>query len=210
MENEICIGTRVLDHGKGDFLRVIDELRCLVTHEKMAEFNEELTTENLRDIVQGGKSIYLRMTKKINSSIKALLFPAEKRQKQDTLDALQYQFTQMCLQVRKILTFHQEMPIEAYVVEEDGTIGIDNAVVDSYFNRKEKILISHPQQIEVYNLAKLAVETLEKLSETAGKYGMMAGDIVKFNPSKGKFVINPNLIYEAHDGGILTRNKDQE
>ena len=71
-------------------------------------------------------------------------------------------------------------------------------------------MISHPQQIEVYNLAKLAVETLEKLSETAGKYGMMAGDIVKFNPSKGKFVINPNLIYEAHDGGILTRNKDQE
>ena len=51
-----------LQHGMYEFRSAVDKLREIVTPAVLAEFGEELTADNLRDIMSGGTAIRARMT----------------------------------------------------------------------------------------------------------------------------------------------------
>lgn len=58
-----------LQHGMYEFRSAVDKLREIVTPAVLAEFGEELTADNLRDIMSGGTAIRARMTEKFNAAL---------------------------------------------------------------------------------------------------------------------------------------------
>lgn len=50
-----------LQHGMYEFRSAVEKLREIVTPAVLAEFGEELTADNLRDIMSGGTAIRARM-----------------------------------------------------------------------------------------------------------------------------------------------------
>ena len=197
----IYIGNRILAHDKSDFLRALDDLARQVTGDRLVELGEELTTDTLRDILQGGKAIRSRMANKMTNSLKAMFFPAERRQRQEIFGILDEQLTMLCREAEYTLRFYRNIPVDAYIVREDGTVGYDENIIDRYFEEQEKIYISNPQQIEVYGLAIQIRDALEKLSELLPEYGLHVSDVIQYDRFSEKVKILPERICEAWDGG---------
>jgi hypothetical protein len=197
----IYIGNRILAHDKSDFLRALDDLARQVTGDRLVELGEELTTDTLRDILQGGKAIRDRMANKMTNSLKAMFFPAERRQRQEIFGILDEQLTMLCREAEYTLQFYRNIPVDAYIVREDGTVGYDENIIDRYFEEQEKIYISNPQQIEVYGLAIQIRDALEKLSELLPEYGLHVSDVIQYDRFSEKVKILPERICEAWDGG---------
>lgn len=204
----IHIGNRVLEHDKNDFLRALDDLARQVTSDRLGELGEELTTETLRDVIRGGKTIRSRMEDKMKNTLKTMLFPAERRQRQEVFDILADQLAELCRETEYALRFHRNIPIEAYLVRENRTVGCDEVIIDRHFEEQEKIYISNPQQIEVYNLTVQIQEAIAKLSELLPKYGLHVSDVVQYNRVSEKIEIFPARICEAWDGGLFVRKGD--
>lgn len=206
-QQEFYIGDRNLTHGKDEFIRAISELSKQVTAERLEELDETLTTETLRDLVHGrGSEIQRRMQLKMKSSLKGLIFPAERRKRQELFDILAEQLTGLCREVEYILRFFRNMPVEAYCIDENGSIGFDERVVDQHFDVQKRIYISDPQQIEVYKLAKQVQDAVSKLSEILPKYGMHVSNVLKYNRMSEEVSLSPEMICEAYEGGSFIRD----
>lgn len=134
----IYIGNRILAHDKSDFLRALDDLARQVTIDRLAELGENLTTETFRDVIRGGQAIRARMEDHMKNSIKALFFPAEKRKKQELFDILSEQLAVLCREAEYTLRFYRNIPMDAYIVREDGTVGYDETIIDRYFEEQKK------------------------------------------------------------------------
>ena len=83
----ICIGQIPQEHTRYLFDQAIAKLRELVTADRVGEYGEELTTAFIQELLQGGCAIRSRMLDKFNASLSAVLFPAERRQKEALYDA---------------------------------------------------------------------------------------------------------------------------
>lgn len=162
-------------------MRALDDLARQVTIDRLAELGENLTTETFRDVIRGGQAIRARMEDHMKNSIKALFFPAEKRKKQELFDILSEQLAVLCREAEYTLRFYRNIPMDAYIVQEDGTVGYDETIIDRYFEEQKKIYISDPQQIEVYGLATQVRDAVEKLSELLPKYGLHVSNVIQYD-----------------------------
>lgn len=218
----ICIGQIPQDHTRYLFDQAIAKLRELVTADKVGEYGEELTTAFIRELLQGGHAIRSRLLDKFNASLSAILFPAERRQKEALYDALLSQFDELIRNACKTIGDFKYIPIEAYTVGSDG-IGYDPEVIDKAFAEAGNVCISHPSQVEVYNAAQKAIAAIHELDALAQKYGMYAVnknnyrsiiDIdLEMDTTIGvlgaKRVIQLNLfaVQQAYDGGLFNNPK---
>lgn len=218
----ICIGQIPQDHTRYLFDQAMAKLRELVTADKVGEYGEELTTAFIRELLQGGHAIRSRLLDKFNASLSAILFPAERRQKEALYDALLSQFDELIRNACKTIEDFKYIPIEAYTVGSDG-IGYDPEVIDKAFAEAGNVCISHPSQVEVYNAAQKAIAAIHELDVLAQKYGMYA-----VNKSNYRSIINIDLemdttigvlgakrviqlnlfaVQQAYDGGLFNNPK---
>ena len=218
----ICIGQIPQDHTRYLFDQAIANLRELVTADKVGEYGEELTTAFIRELLQGGHAIRSRLLDKFNASLSAVLFPAERRQKEALYDALLSQFDELTRNACKTIEDFKYIPIEAYTVGSDG-IGYDPEMIDKAFAEAGNVCISHPSQVEVYNAAQKAIAAIHELDALAQKYGMYAVNknnyrsIINIDLEMdttigvlgAKRVIQLNLfaVQQAYDGGLFNNPK---
>lgn len=218
----ICIGQIPQDHTRYLFDQAIAKLRELVTADKVGEYGEELTTAFIRELLQGGHAIRSRLLDKFNASLSAILFPAERRQKEALYGTLLSQFDELIRNACKTIEDFKYIPIEAYTMGSDG-IGYDPEVIDKAFAEAGNVCISHPSQVEVYNAAQKAIAAIHELDALAQKYGMYAVnknnyrsiiDIdLEMDTTIGvlgaKRVIELNLfaVQQAYDGGLFNNPK---
>lgn len=218
----ICIGQIPQDHTRYLFDQAMAKLRELVTADKVGEYGEELTTAFIRELLQGGHAIRSRLLDKFNASLSAILFPAERRQKEALYDALLSQFDELIRNACKTIEDFKYIPIEAYTVGSDG-IGYDPEVIDKAFAEAGNVCISHPSQVEVYNAAQKAIAAIHELDVLAQKYGMYAVNknnyrsIINIDLEMdttigvlgAKRVIQLNLfaVQQAYDGGLFNNPK---
>ena len=218
----ICIGQIPQDHTRYLFDQAMAKLRELVTADKVGEYGEELTTAFIRELLQGGHAIRSRLLDKFNASLSAILFPAERRQKEALYDALLSQFDELIRNACKTIEDFKYIPIEAYTVGSDG-IGYDPEVIDKAFAEAGNVCISHPSQVEVYNAAQKAIAAIHELDALAQKYGMYAVNknnyrsIINIDLEMdttigvlgAKRVIQLNLfaVQQAYDGGLFNNPK---
>lgn len=218
----ICIGQIPQDHTRYLFDQAIAKLRELVTADKVGEYGEELTTAFIRELLQGGHAIRSRLLDKFNASLSAILFPAERRQKEALYDALLSQFDELTRNACKTIEDFKYIPIEAYTMGSDG-IGYDPEVIDKAFAEAGNVCISHPSQVEVYNAAQKAIAAIHELDALAQKYGMYAVNknnyrsIINIDLEMdttigvlgAKRVIQLNLfaVQQAYDGGLFNNPK---
>lgn len=218
----ICIGQIPQNHTRYSFNQAMDKLRELVTADKVAEYGEELATAFIRELLQGGYAIRSRMLDKFNASLSAILFPAERRQKEALYDALLSQFDELTRKACKTIEDFKYIPIDAYTVGPDG-IGYDPEVIDKAFAEAGNVCISHPSQVEVYNAAQKAITAIRELDALAQKYGMYAVNknnyrsIINIDFEMdatvgvlgAKRVIELNLfaVQQAYDGGLFNNPK---
>lgn len=218
----ICIGQIPQDHTRYLFDQAIAKLRELVTADKVGEYGEELTTAFIRELLQGGHAIRSRLLDKFNASLSAVLFPAERRQKEALYDALLSQFDELTRNACKTIEDFKYIPIEAYTVGSDG-IGYDPEMIDKAFAEAGNVCISHPSQVEVYNAAQKAIAAIHELDALAQKYGMYAVNknnyrsIINIDLEMdttigvlgAKRVIQLNLfaVQQAYDGGLFNNPK---
>ena len=170
----ICIGQIPQEHTRYLFDQAIAKLRELVTADRVGEYGEELTTAFIQELLQGGCAIRSRMLDKFNASLSAVLFPAERRQKEALYDALLSQFDELTRKACKTIEDFKYIPIEAYTVGADSGIGCDPEVIDKAFAEAGNVCISHPSQVEVYNAAQKAIAAIHELDALAQNYGMYA------------------------------------
>ena len=218
----ICIGQIPQDHTRYLFDQAIAKLRELITADKVGEYGEELTTAFIRELLQGGHAIRSRLLDKFNASLSAVLFPAERRQKEALYDALLSQFDELTRNACKTIEDFKYIPIEAYTVGSDG-IGYDPEMIDKAFAEAGNVCISHPSQVEVYNAAQKAIAAIHELDALAQKYGMYAVNknnyrsIINIDLEMdttigvlgAKRVIQLNLfaVQQAYDGGLFNNPK---
>lgn len=218
----ICIGQIPQDHTRYLFDQAMAKLREFVTADKVGEYGEELTTAFIRELLQGGHAIRSRLLDKFNASLSAILFPAERRQKEALYDALLSQFDELIRNACKTIEDFKYIPIEAYTVGSDG-IGYDPEVIDKAFAEAGNVCISHPSQVEVYNAAQKAIAAIHELDALAQKYGMYAVNknnyrsIINIDLEMdttigvlgAKRVIQLNLfaVQQAYDGGLFNNPK---
>lgn len=218
----ICIGQIPQNHTRYSFNQAMDKLRELVAADKVAEYGEELTTAFIRELLQGGYAIRSRMLDKFNASLSAILFPAERRQKEALYDALLSQFDELTRKACKTIEDFKYIPIDAYTVGPDG-IEYDPEVIDKAFAEAGNVCISHPSQVEVYNAAQKAIVAIRELDALAQKYGMYAVNknnyrsIINIDFEMdatvgvlgAKRVIELNLfaVQQAYDGGLFNNPK---
>ena len=137
----ICIGQIPQEHTRYLFGQAIAKLRELVTADRVGEYGEELTTTFIRELLQGGCAIRSRMLDKFNASLSAVLFPAERRQKEALYDALLSQFDELTRKACKTIEDFKYIPIEAYTVGADSGIGGDPEVIDKAFAEAGNVCI---------------------------------------------------------------------
>lgn len=218
----ICIGQIPQDHTRYLFDQAIAKLRELVTADKVGEYGEELTTAFIRELLQGGHAIRSRLLDKFNASLSAILFPAERRQKEALYGTLLSQFDELIRNACKTIEDFKYIPIEAYTMGSDG-IGYDPEVIDKAFAEAGNVCISHPSQVEVYNAAQKAIAAIHELDALAQKYGMYAVNknnyrsIINIDLEMdttigvlgAKRVIQLNLfaVQQAYDGGLFNNPK---
>ena len=218
----ICIGQIPQDHTRYLFDQAMAKLRELVTADKVGEYGEELTTAFIRELLQGGHDIRSWLLDKFNASLSAILFPAERRQKEALYDALLSQFDELIRNACKTIEDFKYIPIEAYTVGSDG-IGYDPEVIGKAFAEAGNVCISHPSQVEVYNAAQKAIAAIHELDALAQKYGMYAVNknnyrsIINIDLEMdttigvlgAKRVIQLNLfaVQQAYDGGLFNNPK---
>lgn len=218
----ICIGQIPQDHTRYLFDQAIAKLRELVTADKVGEYGEELTTAFIRELLQGGHAIRSRLLDKFNASLSAILFPAERRQKEALYGTLLSQFDELTRNACKTIEDFKYIPIEAYTMGSDG-IGYDSEVIDKAFAEAGNVCISHPSQVEVYNAAQKAIAAIHELDALAQKYGMYAVNknnyrsIINIDLEMdttigvlgAKRVIQLNLfaVQQAYDGGLFNNPK---
>ncbi|WP_462352941.1 hypothetical protein [Alistipes timonensis] len=218
----ICIGQIPQDHTRYLFDQAITKLRELVTADKVGEYGEELTTAFIRELLQGGHAIRSRLLDKFNVSLSAILFPAERRQKEALYGTLLSQFDELTRNACKTIEDFKYIPIEAYTVGSEG-IGYDPEMIDKAFAEAGNVCISHPSQVEVYNAAQKAIAAIHELDALAQKYGMYAVNknnyrsIINIDLEMdttigvlgAKRVIQLNLfaVQQAYDGGLFNNPK---
>lgn len=219
----ICIGQIPQEHTRYLFGQAIAKLRELVTADRVGEYGEELTTTFIRELLQGGCAIRSRMLDKFNASLSAVLFPAERRQKEALYDALLSQFDELTRKACKTIEDFKYIPIEAYTVGADSGIGGDPEVIDKAFAEAGNVCISHPSQVEVYNAAQKAIAAIHELDALAQKYGMYAVNKNNYRSiididlemdatigvleAKRVVQLNPFAIQQAYDGGLFNNPK---
>lgn len=218
----ICIGQIPQDHTRYLFDQAMAKLREFVTADKVGEYGEELTTAFIRELLQGGHAIRSRLLDKFNASLSAILFPAERRQKEALYDALLSQFDELIRNACKTIGDFKYIPIEAYTVGSDG-IGYDPEVIDKAFAEAGNVCISHPSQVEVYNAAQKAIAAIHELDALAQKYGMYAVNKNNYRSiinidlemdttigvlgAKRVIQLNPFAVQQAYDGGLFNNPK---
>lgn len=218
----ICIGQIPQDHTRYLFDQAMAKLREFVTADKVGEYGEELTTAFIRELLQGGHAIRSRLLDKFNASLSAILFPAERRQKEALYDALLSQFDELIRNACKTIEDFKYIPIEAYTVGSDG-IGYDPEVIDKAFAEAGNVCISHPSQVEVYNAAQKAIAAIHELDALAQKYGMYAVNKNNYRSiinidlemdttigvlgAKRVIQLNPFAVQQAYDGGLFNNPK---
>ena len=163
-----------LQHGMYEFRSAVDKLREIVTPAVLAEFGEELTADNLRDIMSGGTAIRARMTEKFNAALAPIVFPAERSQKEELYTSLLEQFNEICRKVQKRFESFGTVPADCYTVDSNGQVTFDSEVAEAVFSEAANLYIDDPQQIELYNAALKALSALQELDTLARKYGMYA------------------------------------
>ena len=219
----ICIGQIPQEHTRYLFDQAIAKLRELVTADRVGEYGEELTTAFIQELLQGGCAIRSRMLDKFNASLSAVLFPAERRQKEALYDALLSQFDELTRKACKTIEDFKYIPIEAYTVGADSGIGCDPEVIDKAFAEAGNVCISHPSQVEVYNAAQKAIAAIHELDALAQKYGMYAVNKNNYRSiididlemdatigvlgAKRIVQLNPFAIQQAYDGGLFNNPK---
>lgn len=218
----ICIGQIPQDHTRYLFDQAMAKLREFVTADKVGEYGEELTTAFIRELLQGGHAIRSRLLDKFNASLSAILFPAERLQKEALYDALLSQFDELIRNACKTIEDFKYIPIEAYTVGSDG-IGYDPEVIDKAFAEAGNVCISHPSQVEVYNAAQKAIAAIHELDALAQKYGMYAVNKNNYRSiinidlemdttigvlgAKRVIQLNPFAVQQAYDGGLFNNPK---
>ena len=204
-----------LQHGMYEFRSAVEKLREIVTPAVLAEFGEELTADNLRDIMSGGTAIRARMTEKLAP----IEFPADRSQKEELYTSLLEQFNEICRKVQKRFESFGTVPADCYTVDSDGQVTFDSEVAEAVFSEAANMYIEDPQQIELYNAASKALSALQELDTLARKYGMYAInrtnyrtiiDIdIEMSPTMGVLSatqvlrINPFAIQQGYDGGLF-------
>ena len=205
-----------LQHGMYEFRSAVDKLREIVTPAVLAEFGEELTADNLRDIMSG---IRARMTEKFNAALAPIVFPAERSQKEELYTSLLEQFNEICRKVQKRFESFGTVPADCYTVDSNGQVTFDSEVAEAVFSEAANLYIDDPQQIELYNAALKALSALQELDTLARKYGMYAINRtnyraiidmdIEMSPTMGVLSatqvlrINPFAIQQGYDGGLF-------
>lgn len=208
-----------LQHGMYEFRSAVDKLREIVTPAVLAEFGEELTADNLRDIMSGGTAICARMTEKFNAALAPIVFPAERSQKEELYTSLLEQFNEICRKVQKRFESFGTVPADCYTVDSNGQVTFDSEVAEAVFSEAANLYIDDPQQIELYNAALKALSALQELDTLARKYGMYAINRtnyraiidmdIEMSPTMGVLSatqvlrINPFAIQQGYDGGLF-------
>lgn len=181
----------------------LNDLADLLSHD-LEQFGLSFTTEVVQDIITGGQKAKAELSTRISEALGRCMFPAERKEQEQRLNVLPGRLNGLISKAQNITYDFRFIPVNCFELKDGVILANEDAL--NLCDYQEKIYITMPEQIEVYEAAQEVVKAVEKLQSLASKYHCSAfGCRGILEVQTDHVEICPGALVECYPEGVWVR-----